>query len=333
MLAFIANACPLLRGLTTIVLTIVCWGGPTSSWAQEFPENRPITLVVPFAAGGGTDGLARDLARVLQEKLRQTIVIDNKGGAGGTIAGQQVATAKPDGHTLLFATSTFVTAATAERKLPYDIEKDFSPIAMLGRGPMLVVANKATGIKTIQDLIERAKAAPDKLNFVSSGTGSITHLAGELFLQRTGTKMTHIPYRGSGPALVDLLSGQGHIFFATVATILGQVQGNTVTVIAATGRNRSSLFPDLPTVEEGGVKDYNVSTWWGIIGPAGLSKTVISRLNALVNEAAGGDALAKRFADEGAEPFKGRPDDFGMIISQELRGWRDVVQEGSLKLN
>jgi tripartite-type tricarboxylate transporter receptor subunit TctC len=316
-----------------IVSTLICAAPSKTAWAQEFPDNRPITLVVPFAPGGGTDGLARDLAKALQEKLRQTVIVDNKGGAGGTIAAQQVASANPDGHTLLFATSTFVTAATSERKLPYDIEKDFSPIAMLGRGPMLVVANKDMGISTIQQLIERAKAAPDKLNFVSSGTGSVTHLAGELFLQRTGTKMTHIPYRGSGPAVIDLLSGQGHVFFATVATILGQVQGNTVTVLAATSRNRSRLFPYVPTIEESGVKDYNVSTWWGIVGPARMSTTVISRINELVNEAAASEALAKRFADEGAEPFRGDPGDFASVLKQELAGWRKVVQEGGLKLN
>ena len=327
---------PLCWSLLHVIAAGLTIGGavhPTSTLAQEFPENRPITLIVPFAAGGGTDGLARDLARALQEKLRQTVIVDNKGGAGGTIAAQQVAKAKPDGHTLLFATSTFVTAATAERKLAYDIENDFSPIAMLGRGPMLVVANKDLGIGTIAQLIERARTDPGSLNFVSSGTGSITHLAGELFLQRTGTKMMHIPYRGSGPAVIDLLSGQGQIFFATVATILGQVQGNNVSVIAATSRKRSSLFPDVPTVEEGGVENYNVSTWWGIVGPARMPAAVVRRLNEIVNEAAAGDVLARRFADEGAEPFRGTPDDFSLILREELNGWRKVVQDGGLKLN
>lgn len=315
-----------------IVLTALI-GGVISAPAQTFPSNRPITLIVPFAAGGGTDGLARDLAQALQEKLRVSVVIDNKGGAGGTIAAQQVAKAQPDGHTLLFVTSTFVTAATTERKLPYDIEKDFAPIAMLGRGPMLLVANKAARIANVQQLIERARAAPGALNFVSSGTGSITHLAGELFLQRTGTRMTHIPYRGSAPAVIDLLSGQGHLFFATVATILGQVQGDTVALVASTGRQRSRLFPNLPTVEEAGIKDYDVGTWWGIVGPAGLPAAIVDRLNGTINEAGASELLSKRFADEGAEPVRGSPAEFALILNQELMGWRKVVREGGLKLN
>jgi tripartite-type tricarboxylate transporter receptor subunit TctC len=194
---------------------------PSLAPAQTFPQNYPITFIVPFVAGAGTDAIARDVARYLQEKLGQTVIVDNRGGAGGTIAAQAVARAKPDGHTLLFVTSTFITSASIDRKLPYDVLKDFTPIALLGRGPLLVVVNRDVGIASVPQLIERAKANPGSLNFVSAGVGSINHLSGELFLQRTGTKMTHIPYRGSAPATVDLMSGQAQVFFATVPTMLG----------------------------------------------------------------------------------------------------------------
>ncbi len=305
---------------------------PAAGHAQNFPQNRPITLVVPFVAGGGTDALARDLAKLLHDKLGQPVVVDNRGGAGGTIAAQQVSRATPDGHTLLFVTSTFVTAAATDRKLPYDVLKDFAPIAMLGRGPLLLVLNRDLGIKTVPQFIERLKSKPGALNFVSSGTGSITHLAAELFMQRTETKMTHLPYRGSAPAVLDLMSGQGQVFFATVPTILGQVQGNTVQLIAATSKERSKLFPEMPAIMEAGVRDYDVGTWWGIVGPPGLPPPIAAALNRAINDAAASDALKKRFSDEGADPFRGSPTDFNAMLDAELSGWRKVVQESGLKL-
>ena len=305
---------------------------PSAAFAQSFPQNYPITFIVPFVAGAGTDAIARDVARYLQDKLGQTVIVDNRGGAGGTIAAQAVARAKPDGHTLLFVTSTFITSASIDRKLPYDVLKDFSPIAMLGRGPLLVVVNRDIGVTSVPQLIDRAKANPGALNFVSAGVGSINHLSGELFLQRTGTRMTHIPYRGSAPATVDLMSGQAQLFFATVPTMLGQVTGNTVRLIAVTSQQRSKLFPETPTVMEAGVRDFNVSTWWGLVGPPGLPPDVLAKLNAAVNDAATGEALVKRFAEEGAEPFRGSPTDFAQVLRSELETWQKVVKEGALKL-
>jgi tripartite-type tricarboxylate transporter receptor subunit TctC len=305
---------------------------PFPAVPQTFPENRPITLVVPFAPGGGTDALARDLGRLLNERLGQPVAIDNRGGGGGAIGAELVARARPDGHTLLFATSTLVTSASTGQKQPYDIIRDFTPIAWLGQGPMLLVVNKDLGVASVAELVALARAKPDALNFVSSGLGSITHLAGELFVQRTGIKMTHVPYRGSGPAVIDLLSGQGQVFFATVPTILGQVRAGAVKVIAATGKTRTRLFPDVPTVAEAGVPDYAVGTWWGIVGPAGLSPGLTAQLNKAVNEAAASDSLRKRFSDEGAEPFAGTPEAFGALLRDELETWRRVVKDGNLKI-
>ena len=306
---------------------------PTAASAQAYPQQRPIVLIVPFAPGGGTDSIARELAKYLQGKLGQPVVVDNRGGAGGAIGAGYVAQAKPDGHTLLFVTSTFVTAAATERSLPYDVLKDFTPIAMLGRGPLLLVVNPTIGIASVKQLIDAAKARPDALNFVSAGPGSINHLSGELFMQRAGVRMTHIPYKGSGPATLDLISGQAQVFFATVPTILGQVRGERVRLLATTGKSRTSLFPDAPTVAESGVGQYNVDTWWGLVGPANLSPVIAAVLNQAVNEATANELLRKRFADEGAEAFRGSPAEFADALKEELRSWRKVVQDSGIKMD
>jgi tripartite-type tricarboxylate transporter receptor subunit TctC len=305
---------------------------PAASHAQPFPQ-RPITLVVPFAPGGGTDSLARELGKLLQDKLGQPIVIDNRGGAGGAIAAAQVSQSKADGYTLLFVTSTFVTVAATDRKLPYDILKDFTPIAMLGRGPLLLVVNKDLPITNVAQLIDAAKKKPDAFNYVSAGPGSINHLSGELFVQRTGAKMTHIPYKGSGPATMDLVGGQAQVFFATVPTILGQVKGDKVRLLATTAKSRTRLFPDVPTVQEAGVKDFNVETWWGIVGPPGLPAEVVGLLNKAINASAAGAEMKKRFETEGADPFSGAPADLAGVLRDELEGWRKVVREGGLKID
>jgi len=305
---------------------------PAVASAQPYPQ-RPITLVVPFAPGGGTDSLGRELAKLMQDRLGQGIVIDNRGGAGGAIAAAQVSQSKPDGYTLLMVTSTFVTVAATDRKLPYDILKDFTPIAMLGRGPLLLVVNKDTGITTVAQLIEAAKKKPDAFNYVSAGPGSINHLSGELFVQRTGAKMTHIPYKGSGPATMDLIGGQAQVFFATVPTILGQVKGDKVRLVAATSARRSKLFPDVPTVQETGVRDFTVETWWGIVGPPGLPAEIVQTLNRAINEAAASAEMRKRFETEGADQFSGTPEDLRTVLREELEGWRRVVREGGLKLD
>ena len=317
-----------LRWLASLLLGLAV----SAANAQGFPQ-RPITLVVPFAPGGGTDSLARELGRLVHDKLGQPVVIDNRGGAGGAIAAAQVAQARADGYTLLFITSTFVTVAATDRKLAYDVLKDFTPIAMLGRGPLLLVVNKETGITTVSQLVEASKSRPEAFNYVSAGPGSINHLAGELFVQRTGARMTHIPYKGSGPATLDLIAGQAQVFFATVPTILGQVKGDKVRLLASTSRTRARLFPETPTVQEYGVKDFAVETWWGIVGPAGMPAEVVRRLNTAINEAASSAEMRKRFETEGADPFVGAPEELARVLAAELEGWRRVVREGGIKID
>jgi tripartite-type tricarboxylate transporter receptor subunit TctC len=301
---------------------------PSPTHAQTYPE-RPITLVVPFPPGGGNDSIARELGQLLQEKLGQPIIVDNRGGAGGAIGAGVVSRAEPDGYTLLFASSTFVTHAVVDKKTPYDVTEDFTPIALLGRGPLMVVVNKDTDITSIQQLIEKAKAEPDALNYCTTGLGSINHLVTEAFIQKTGAKMTHVPYKGSGPAITDLLGGQVQVFFATVPAIVGHVRTDQVKLLATTGKDRPKAFPDVPTVAEA-VGDYDMQTWWSIVGPAGLPPDIVAKLNQAINEATASAAMQKRFDTEGAESFQGKPDDLARLLRDQATYFRQVAQAAGL---
>jgi tripartite-type tricarboxylate transporter receptor subunit TctC len=296
-----------------------------SVFAQAYP-NKPITLVIPFAAGSGTDGVARNVAQKLSERLKQPVIVDNKAGAGGAIAAMSVAKAVPDGTTLLFTTSTFITHAASEPTPSYNPLRDFAPIAMLGRGPLLVVSSKASGIQSIAQLIKEARANPGGLTYCSAGPGSINHLAGELFTQMAGITMTHVPYKGSGPATIDLLAGRTQIFFATVPTIRSHVQEDKVNVLAVTSRSRSTMYPAVPTVEESGITGYEVSTWWGLTAPAGTPQETIVALNTVINAVS--PALKDRLLNEGATPVSDSPAFFAKTLEAELKAWRNVIHKG-----
>ncbi len=300
--------------------------------AQAPWPTRAITLVVPFAAGGGTDSIARDIAKTMSERLGQPVVVDNRGGAGGAIGANLVAKAPADGHTLLFATSTFATNAAIEPKLPFDPVRDFSPIAMIGRGPLLVVANKALGVSGIAELVAAAKARPEGLNYCSAGNGSINHLAGEMFRQKTGLAMTHVPFKGSAPATVELLAGRVDLFFATVPTIQTHLKDGKLSLLAVTSARRSPLFPALPTLAESGVPGYDVTTWWGVLAPAGTPPAVVAALHAVVNDAAAGEPVKGRLLHEGADPIRLTPAAFAAELGKELALWRDVANKPGMQL-
>lgn len=294
--------------------------------AQAFP-SRALTLVVPFAPGGGTDSIARDLAKTLSDQLGQPVIVENRGGAGGAVGADAVAKAKPDGHTLLLATSTFATHAATAGKLPYDPLKDFAPVALIGRGPLLVVASRQLGAATLPQLLAAGKARPQGLNFCSAGEGSINHLAGEMFRQKTGLSMTHVPFKGSGPATVELLAGRIDLFFATVPTILAHVKDGKLPVLAVTGARRSPLFPQVPTMAEAGVPGFEVSTWWGVLAPAQTPPAVVEALNRAVNDAAAADPVKGRLLSEGADPLRMAPAAFGQELARELAGWGAVARQ------
>ncbi|RZL90355.1 MAG: tripartite tricarboxylate transporter substrate binding protein [Variovorax sp.] len=305
---------------------------PLMAAAQPAYPSRPITLIVPFAAGGGTDSIARDIAKTMADRLGQPVVVDNRGGAGGALGADMVAKAKPDGYTLLFATSTFATNAAIEPKLPYDPIKSFAPVAMIGRGPLLVVASKQLGVNNVAQLVAAAKARPEGLNFCSAGNGSINHLAGEMFRQKAGLDMTHVPFKGSGPATVELLSGRIDLFFATVPTILPHVREGRVPVLAVTSARRSPLFPDIPTMAESGVSGFDITTWWGVLAPARTPAPIVDALNRAVNDAAAAEPVRGRLVHEGADPVRLAPAAFGQELNKELALWRKVAGNPGMQL-
>ena len=300
--------------------------------AGKFPE-KTITLIVPFAPGGGTDSIARDLAKILSEKLGQPVIVDNRGGGGGSIGASMGSKADADGHTLLFVTSTFITHAATDSSAGYNVEKDFSPVAMIGRGPLLVVSNKSIPAKSLSELIQLSNQTSDGLNYCSSGPGSINHLSGELFKQKTGAKLIHIPYKGSGPATIDLMAGRVQVFFATIPTILPYVETDRVNVLAITSEKRSPLFPTVPTAIESGIVGLNISTWWGLVAPPGTPSTIIKQLNEAVNYAASKDPLKARLAKEGALAYKASPEEFQKMLNSELKMWQNVVKNSNLKVD
>lgn len=319
------------RRILTSALVAAALAPFVSAQAQNFP-NRPITLVVPFAPGGGTDSIARDVAKVMADQLGQPVIVENRGGAGGALGADYVAKAKADGHTLLFATSTFATHAAVSPKLPYDAAKDFAPVAMIGRGPLLVVASRQLGATSIAQVLAAAKSRPQGLNFCSAGEGSINHLAGEMFRQKTGISMTHVPFKGSGPATVELLAGRIDLFFSTVPTILSHVKDGKVPVLAVTGARRSALFPQVPTMAEAGVPGFEVTTWWGVLAPAQTPPAVVAALNRAVNDAAAGEPVKGRLLAEGADPLRMSPAEFGQELARELASWRAVASNPGMQL-
>ena len=300
--------------------------------AQQFP-SKPINLVVPFVPGGGTDSIARDVAKLLSEKLDQPVIVENKGGGGGALGANYVAKASADGHTLLFATSTFVTNASLDDGLPFDADKDFAPVALIGKGPILMVSTKKLGVKTIQEFLAYARKNPQDINFCSAGNGSINHLSGELFKAKTGISMTHIPYKGSGPATIDLIAGRTQIFFSTVPTILPFIKQHSVDLLAVTGSKRVALLPNTPSTEETGIKDLDVSTWWGILAPSGTPKAVVDKLNVLINEVSSKDVIKDRFTSEGANVQLGTAQEFQQTLRKELLMWRGLVKSAGLTMN
>jgi len=297
--------------------------------AAEFP-TRPITLVVPFAAGGGTDSIAREIGKLMSDRLGQAVIIENRGGAGGAIGADLVAKAKPDGYTLLFATSTFATNAAISAQLPYDPINDFSPVAIIGRGPLLLVSSRQLNTNTVSELIAIGKGRPEGLSYCSAGEGSINHLAGELLRQRTGIPMTHIPFKGSGPATIELLAGRVDIFVATVPTILSHTKDGQLSVLAVTGAKRSPLFPNVPTMSQAGIPNFEVNTWWGVMAPAKTPQAIVDQLNKVINEAAASNMIKSRLQNESAEAIRTTPAGFKKELQQEINLWRSIVSSSNL---
>jgi tripartite-type tricarboxylate transporter receptor subunit TctC len=301
--------------------------------AAEYPE-RPIRLIVPQAAGSATDTVARILGAELGKELGQQIIIDNRPGGALTLGLDVTAKSEPDGYTICMGPiGALAITRHMVAKLPYDIERDFQPIALVAHGHMLLAAAPDAPFKTVPELIEYAKKNPGKLSNGSSSNGSPGHVGGELFKFMTGTDIVHIPYKGGAAAINDLIAGRVQLMFESLNSIAPFARSGTVRALAVTGEHRSPAFPDLPTVAEAGVPGYAAPTWSGVIGPAGIPRPIVDKLNAAINRAIQSPSFKERFAAIGDEPAGGSPEDFAETIAKDSAKWKDVVVRSGARLN
>jgi tripartite-type tricarboxylate transporter receptor subunit TctC len=296
-----------------------------------FPD-KPVKIVVPFAPGGGTDLVARTMGITMGQELGQPVIIDNKPGAGTIIGTDAVAKSPPDGYTMVMATVAHVVNPSIQSKLPYNYEKAFAPVMLVGVSPNVLVVRAESPLKSVKDLINAARANPGKLSFASQGAGTSAHLAGELFKNLTKTNITHIPYRGAGPAITDVLGGQVDVMFATAAAVGTFIEGGKLRALAVTTATRSPTpsLAKVPTIAESGVPGYVADSWYGLYVPAGTPTDVIARLNAAAKKAVQTDAFKKRVEGEGLVIDGGSPQDFDKYAKGEEARWRKVVKENNI---
>ena len=300
-------------------------------FAQPYP-SKPIRMILAFPPGGPTDINSRIFALKLGESMNQQIIVDNKPGAGGNIAAAEAAKAPADGYTIFYNTSAIAIAPSLYSKLNYDVLKDFSPVALTATVPLVLVINPALPAKNVQELVAYAKANPGKMNYGSSGTGTITHLASALFAAQMGLTLQHIPYKGSAPSLVDVAAGQTQMMIDTINTVLPYVKDNRLRALAIAIPRRSSALPDVPTLEEAAkLPGFEMSAWQGIVVPAATPKDIVAKLNSEVNKAVQNPDLRQRLATQGAEPLGGTSEHYAAYIRSELGRWTKVVKDSGAK--
>lgn len=300
--------------------------GTSVSAATDYP-TKPIRLVVPFSAGGTSDFLARTVAEKLGENLDTTVIVDNRPGAGGNIGSNIVAKADPDGYTLVLGTvGTHSINDSVYKEMPYDAVKDFAPISLIAAVPNILVANPSVKANSVQELIALAKSNPGAITFASSGNGSSIHLSGEMFKSLAGVDMLHVPYKGSGPAVIDLLGGQVDIMFDNMPSALPHVREGKLKALAVTPSERSQAAPELPTIAEAGVEGYSAAAWFGLLAPAGTPQDVVNKLNAEMVKILAMPDVKERLAGQGAEAVSNSPEEFAEYIKAEQKKWADVVK-------
>jgi tripartite-type tricarboxylate transporter receptor subunit TctC len=306
-----------------IAATLAAATGPLA--AQTYP-SKPIRLIVPFPPGAYTDTVARVIADKLGQRVGQPVVVENRAGAGGNIGADYVAKATPDGYTLLVGTIANAISVSVYKKLPYDLQKDLLPVGLLATVPNVLVVNPELKPKTVAELIDFARANPGKLSYASSGNGGAPHLAGEMFKARTETDLVHVPYKGISPALTDVMGGQTTAMFASLDSAIGQVKAGKLQALAVTGSKRSPLLPQVPTMIESGLQDFEILGWAGILAPVGTPAAIIEMLNmhlvAIVNSA----EVKTKFSDLGADAVSSTPGEFSKFIRSEIDKWSKVVK-------
>jgi tripartite-type tricarboxylate transporter receptor subunit TctC len=310
---------------------IVAIGGPPA-WAQPYP-NRPVKIIVPFAPGGATDIIARTVAQKLSDRLGQPVVVENKPGAGTTVGNAEVAKARPDGYTLLFAPTPFVISQVVYPTLPYDARRDFTPVSLLATSPFILVVNPAVAAKSVGELVAMAKAKPGTLTFCSAGNGTVPHLAGELFKYRAGVDIVHVPYKGGGPAIIDLVGGQVDMMFATPIEVAQQVQAGKLRVLGTTSTKRLAAFADVPTLAESGYPGTEVASVFGVLAPAGTPPEIVNKLAADLAAVMELPDVRERFAAQSAEANVQGPASFARFLDAERDKWFDIVKRSGAKVD
>ncbi len=298
--------------------------------AQSYP-SRPIRFVVPFPPGGGNDIVGRIVALKLAEALGQPVVVDNRAGAGGTIGTDIVAKSPPDGHTMLINNISLAVNATLFAKLPYDTLKDLAPVTLVGRQPNLLVVHPSVPAQSVRELLALAKAKPRQLNYGSGGVGTASHLATELLKLMAHVDLEHVPYKGLGPALTDLIGGQVQLIISTLASAMPQVKTGRLRPLAVTTLKRSSFFPEVPTMDEAGVRGYEFDTWYGLLVPAGTPRAIVDRLNQETAKALASAAVKEQFAAQGLEAAPRSAGRFGAYLKSEVEKWGKVVRASGAK--
>jgi tripartite-type tricarboxylate transporter receptor subunit TctC len=320
----------LLRALAAVAASAALVAPPSAPAQGAYPA-KPIRLVVPFPPGAGTDGVARFVAQKLSESMKESVVIDNRTGAGGAIGAAEVAKADPDGYTLLFVAGPFTTVAASQKNPGYDPVKQFVAVAPIAAGPLAFVVNPSVPASTMREFLALAHKNPGTLNYGSAGTGSINHLALELLRARTGVDIVHVPYKGIAPATLDLLSGQIQAMTASIPATLPQLAQQKVKVLAVTGTRRAPLLPDVPSWQEAGVDNADVINYWGIVAPAGTPREVIVRLNTETQRILAQPEVRDRLEKEGAELIAGSPEKLALLIQADLERWKKLIADANLQ--
>ena len=299
--------------------------------SQQYP-TKPVRIIAPFAPGGGTDFIARLIAQKLTERLGQQVIVENKPGAGGNLGAEFAVKSAPDGYTLLLVAGSY-TVNPSLYKLSFDPVNDITPIVQLSQGPFVVAVHPSVPANNLKELIELARRQPDKLSYASAGSGSITHLASELFLDMAKIKIVHIPYKGTGPALNDTIAGSTQLIFGSVSTTLQFIKSGRLRGLAVTTPRRISALPDLPTVAEAGVPGYEVVLWHGLVAPKGVPRLIVDRLNREANEVLKAKDMGDLLATDGVAPAGGTPEQFRAVIKADIGRWRGVVKQANIKLD
>ena len=317
-----------LSSRAVVVGCALCAATP-AALGQAYP-TKPVRMIAASSPGSAVDIVARIVAQKLGEQLGQQVVVDNRAGAGGNLGAELAAKAAPDGYTLFMGTPAHAINTGLYRKLNYDLIRDFSPVTQVTSGQYVVVVHLSLPAKSIRELIALARGKPGQLNYASAGSGNATHLAGELFASATRIKLVHVPYKGSGPAVTDLVGGQVQLMFANLVAALPQVKTGRIRALAVTGQTRAAAVPELPTVIEAGVPGYVVTSWFGVLVPAATPRELIMKLNAELARTMSAPDVRDRLAADGAEPTTGTPEQFGAFLRAEITQWTKVVKDAGI---